>query len=386
MKNRTEEHKSQGAAHRLPWLDAARLLAITFVVFNHALNTIYTSYIPQGGTAAECMTAAETVFRALAYTLSRYGVPLFLMITGALLLPRDYETPGVTRRLYRHNILRLLVATELWLAIYFIGILVTGQGQRALLLGTDPASARAAAPGVILHALLNQLFIDPVTLGNMWYMQMIIPVYMLLPAIATAVKRLPGKCLAIPAIAVYAYFCVLPTLQVILAACGSGFRLTPALHASYLFTYYVIFIVLGYLTARGALARFSTRTLLTALALLTAASAAYLVWLYHTPVDYQFSYEFPLLYPAAPCVFELIRRHADRSRRIITLGAATAFAVYMIHRPLLLLLQRALRFHPGTSGITGFAALCLLSFSIAVLATLALSRVRPVRRWLLLMK
>lgn len=388
MKNRTEEHQLQGRTQRLPWLDAARLAAIAFVIVNHSLSSLYGNQFPTGTAPASIMTTTETIFRALMFTISRYGVPLFLMITGALLLPRDYETPTVTRRLYRHNIVRLLVATELWLAIYFIGILLTGQGQRARLLGTS-GSGITALINLTLHGVLNQLFISPVTLGNMWYMQMIIPVYMMLPLVATALKRLPLKYLAAPAAVVFAYFCVLPTIQVILAASGSHILITPAFHASYLFTYYIIFIALGYLIAhRHILKPLPTRTLIATLTALTLLSAAYLTWLYHTTIDYQYGYEFPLLYLAAPALFELLRRSraTNRPRPLVTWTATAAFALYMLHRPLLIILERYLGFRPGTTGITGFIVLFLASATLSSLLIIPLSRIKPLRRWLLLMK
>ena len=41
--------------------------------------------------------------KAFLYVFSRLGVPLFLMITGALLLDRKYEEKNQLRRFITHN-------------------------------------------------------------------------------------------------------------------------------------------------------------------------------------------------------------------------------------------------------------------------------------------
>ena len=64
--------------------------------------------IPRGGGAQ-----SGFAWKALLTVASRYGVPLFLMITGALILRKRFETAEDVRRFYRHNWLSLLITSEI---------------------------------------------------------------------------------------------------------------------------------------------------------------------------------------------------------------------------------------------------------------------------------
>ncbi len=105
-------------AKRQYWLDVARAVAIIFITFNHALSR---SFHTRGETLQEflLMSTPESFLKAFLYVFSRIGVPLFLMITGALLIPRNYEARETTKRFIRHNWLSLLRTTMIWLVIMF---------------------------------------------------------------------------------------------------------------------------------------------------------------------------------------------------------------------------------------------------------------------------
>lgn len=65
--------QSVSQSHRIYWLDVARAIAILFVVFTHIHEQIgVDSYIIQ----------------AIFYDIDRLGVPLFFMLSGALVLPK----------------------------------------------------------------------------------------------------------------------------------------------------------------------------------------------------------------------------------------------------------------------------------------------------------
>ena len=87
---------------RVFWLDAVRALAVISVTFNHALNR---SVLDQISLLRQLNPYA--FLGCLLYIFSRLGVPLFLMLSGALLLGRDYTQPRIRSRFYRHNWLLL---------------------------------------------------------------------------------------------------------------------------------------------------------------------------------------------------------------------------------------------------------------------------------------
>lgn len=79
---------------RLHWLDFARFFAILSISLNHALHRSYE--INLGSQYAEYLTlgAGSVLFESVIAILSRIGVPLFLMISGALLLNKDFSSGG----------------------------------------------------------------------------------------------------------------------------------------------------------------------------------------------------------------------------------------------------------------------------------------------------
>ena len=75
---------------RLFWLDISRFIAIISITMNHAINRSYQNYSDQ---ICDFLTLPlwENIFKATITVFSHLGVPLFLMISGALLLHKKME-------------------------------------------------------------------------------------------------------------------------------------------------------------------------------------------------------------------------------------------------------------------------------------------------------
>ncbi|MFL2020357.1 MAG: acyltransferase family protein [Weissella hellenica] len=80
---------------RYLWIDIARLFAILCVVFNHVNENLNQSPITK-----------TTVILQL---IGRMGVPLFLMISGYLMLNRDYTVQDKMDKFVHHNMLPMVV-------------------------------------------------------------------------------------------------------------------------------------------------------------------------------------------------------------------------------------------------------------------------------------
>lgn len=76
---------------RESYLDYARVFAIISISCNHAITRAFSVY---DTTYEEFLAYPKIVslFRSIIYVFSRMGVPVFLMITGALLLNKKIET------------------------------------------------------------------------------------------------------------------------------------------------------------------------------------------------------------------------------------------------------------------------------------------------------
>ena len=67
------------------YLDIARAIAIISISLNHAVNRTYDNYAGQMEEFLE-LSWASSLLKAVTTMFSHLGVPLFLMISGALLL------------------------------------------------------------------------------------------------------------------------------------------------------------------------------------------------------------------------------------------------------------------------------------------------------------
>ena len=153
---------------RIRWIDLARAFGILTVVLCHCVHEIYRLQL----TYMSSLHRTGRLFGFAAFTAGRLGVPLFLMISGYLLLNRSY-TADRCRHFFRHNFLRLLACTEIWFLFYHIFLSVTNLQDFSL-----------------RDMLLEMLFIKNGSIGHMWYMPVILGVYLLLPAAANALHSL----------------------------------------------------------------------------------------------------------------------------------------------------------------------------------------------------
>ena len=117
------------------------------------------------------MSGARQIILYTLLIFGRCGVPLFLMITGYLLLDRDYSQ-GKWKSFYLHKWLYLLLVTEIWFMIYEV-FSVCVQGN--LFVWKD--------------FILRLLFIKEPVLSHAWYMPMILKLYLLIPLIAQIIKK-----------------------------------------------------------------------------------------------------------------------------------------------------------------------------------------------------
>ena len=147
------------AMKRIAALDLVRTVAIGSVVFCHAIELFLPADVPE-------MLASHPlayIIYIASLLLGRVGVPLFLFLTGYLLLSRDYSRGGVNK-FYRQHLLPLLICWEIWVLILNF-FLACWSGEVDL--------------GLYVR---NALFLEEVHIGMAWFMPMILGMYLFLPA------------------------------------------------------------------------------------------------------------------------------------------------------------------------------------------------------------
>ena len=186
---------------RIVWLDYARMFAIICVVITHTTERVY----EMNAEILAQSPAHSRLFALSMFTIGRLGVPIFFFLTGYLLLDRDYPREKYITFLKR-NFCGLLLTTAIWIIIYNL--------FNAWFYNT---------PFSIKECLMNLLFVRSTRMTHMWYMPVIIGMYLFIPLVANAFKHTDLNVLYIPLEVVFAYYFVIPAINVILRATGIGY-------------------------------------------------------------------------------------------------------------------------------------------------------------------
>ncbi len=206
---------------RIQYLDVLRVLAMLAVVFLHA--SAATLMVGDGSAVWHFSNALTSLFSA--------GVPLFFMISGALLL-NSHKTVSVGYTLKR-RVLRLLVPLLVWSLIYIAYSLVVSWR-----VGGSPDWAEA------IYAL-KHLPGNPVIVP-LWFMYAMIAVYILSPLLKRLVDNL-SRDLVLYLLGLWVLFsCLLPTIQAFVPESVSPIF---TLHVKYdldFFAGYLGYFLLGY--------------------------------------------------------------------------------------------------------------------------------------------
>lgn len=348
---------------------------------------------------------SSTLISAIIGSTSKVGVPLFLIISGYLMLDRDYTGPKL-KRFLMHNYLPMFVSFECWCAIAFL-----------------PHFAANRTLQTIADFLRTMLFIDEPAMIHFWYMQMLLGIYLLIPVLAcflrhpqlqqdvtssTSIKQnteqkvkhgskktpLPQHTRYIILLAIIgtAFILVLPTIQTILTwfSVDIDYEITlgGCVGRGSLGLLYMLF---GYLLKKDV---FHISSRKTSLCLLIAA--AVLLWLV-SALELRLTNELFLVTagfsPIAFFAFALSNaaiystfwKHCPGWLSTAMTGLASySYGIYMVH-PIVAQVFRALI--PDSMHLLRIASLNTVSILLfSLLAVFVIARIRPLRKWLLLIK
>ena len=145
--------------------DAVRITAVFMIVMIHVSAYVVTYF----RTTDNATFVVGNIFNGL----GRAGTPLFLMLTGALLL--DERRPVASRAFYRKNLLSICLLLVFWLFFY-----ATWRAVALRQLMGKPADMK-----LFLDYLLTLRGRFP----HLWYMFMLIGVYILIPVLRLIVRK-----------------------------------------------------------------------------------------------------------------------------------------------------------------------------------------------------
>ena len=183
MKTSTVELPNQKNRH-IVWLDVVRFIAMFTVVCCHCADPF--NFYP--GTAPNI--GEIKLWGAIYGSVLRPCVPLFVMITGALLLP----VRGDTSAFYKKRIARVLYPFFIWSVIYNLFPWITGWlgFSPQIILDFFPYAGEEVMRqsfSVAVKYILNIPFNFSILAVHMWYIYLLIGLYLYLPIFSAWVEK-----------------------------------------------------------------------------------------------------------------------------------------------------------------------------------------------------
>jgi len=314
-----------GLKKRVVWYDFARFFAIVSITLNHAVNRSYGI----GSNHFETffgLSLKSSYFAAIIQVVSRLGVPIFLMLSGALLLNKKMETAEDVKRFYKHNLAPLFIATEIWLFIMYIQI---------WLCDFIPNKGNFNLISDIKGLILTLCFTNQKTNGSMWYMPMIMGIYLFLPMIIMTIDKIPGKYVALSCSLVFIGSYLYPNYNSFLAQTGSSAdRLDFAFEPLDLFSPFLLFIIIGYYVNKGLLKKINSFVLVFVTLFVFALCCYYQKWGFGNTYDYVVKYNSTGVLIVSTGLFEIFRRFSDKKHfytPFVTYISEISFGIYFVH-------------------------------------------------------
>ena len=303
---------------RVDWLDLVRSIAIITVVLCHTTESVFYADIY----LMESPTLAARLFALLFHTVGRIGVPLFLFLTGYLLLDRKYNTATEVVRFWKTKLLPLVITYELWLLIY---------ETYNVLFGNKVFDIKAL--------ICRMLFFQYSDWSHMWYIPMIIGVYLMLPFVSYLLKAFPSKLFIIPAAACFFYCFVFPNINIVTPVYKNTLSLdfTGNVFGLYIVCGYFMKKLIVYLhtALKGKKLKICIAGLFFMSALSFAVVVAFTMICFSKGIAFDLWYDFSLLFISTVCLFMGIGLiFIDRKvplRRVWNKISISSMGIYFIH-------------------------------------------------------
>ena len=377
----TEKSAQNTEKSRISQLDIVRVFAILMVILIHTAEGIYGTgeWVPE-------LTGMSFIVYSLIKLFGRVGVPFFLMLTGYLLLDRDYSDSAMTGKFYKRRFLPMLLACELWIVIYWV--------LQRLLFVDKLWFGGAQSVSTLLRYLTFQ---DRNDWQISWYIPVLILLYLFIPFIANGMRSMPKRYIAIPVIWFSVQEIGFWTLNSFFSCFFRGSYIPAVQYLSNtilrfrtdnygIIGIYFSFALVGLLMRKGMLKGIGKRTLLAAMGLILITSVLWLKAFFRRDgIQYTIWYEWAPVDILAVVMFELITRMKAPARWASVAAWMSKYGLgyFFIHGIVLNLLLAYIPIRTGICSVDT-AVYFLATFVISTGAIFLMSKVPVLSRRLLL--
>lgn len=290
---------------------------------------------------ASDMTSFQLSFINFLGLLWSWGVPIFVMLTGALLLNPKKEI--TIKTLLVRYFLRIVVAIALFGTIC----------SCMKLLKTTGASFNL---NLLWTAIVNTA--QGNTWAYLWYLYMLAGLYLLIPFVKIFISNVSNNVLLYTMLVLFIFNSIFPTIETI-----SGFKFGIELPVN---SIYLFYLLLGsYLHANDI--KCSKAILIPTLIISLIVVATNFMHLY--------DYNSPFIVMQAICVFLLTKQYINRPFKIANWLAPNIFGIYLIHPFFLNFLHKQANFTP-----TNYSVYLVLIVSLITTITLSVTVVHIARK------
>ena len=347
---------------RLKWVDFVRAAAICFVVLCHATESIYRLALDD----IMALSIQSRIFCFVSFTCGRIGVPLFLMISGSLLLTRYYDEQKI-KQFWRKKWLHLLICTLIWFAVYDCFILSYRH---------EPIS--------LLQFINEMFFLSKVKMSHVWYLPSILGIYILLPFVASVLREY-NNLVIFPLIFFTVYSFGFSTFNIFYRCYFPQNPLANQFSTGFSGGIYGLLIIYGYFIRKGAFSKLKT-IYITLISLASFIMVVYMqIWSYQKGSVYNVWYDNLFLLSASMGFFELARRMGRiYGYKVIKEISKYSFSIYLTHNIVREVL-RTLIIKTSLNKPCQVFLLWLVCFSCSFLISWLISKIPRVGKYILYM-
>lgn len=341
-------------------LDLLRVLACYLVIHQHASEFFYV------GEAGSVVPGENTFWIGIITSIARISVPLFVMISGFLLLPM--KGPG--SEFFKKRFVRILGPFVVWSALYALYYVATR------------GDSWGQAITNILHIPVN----FGVEVGHLWYIYMLVGLYLIVPVISPWLAKC-SKAELQGYLGLWGVTTLIPYIHLIFPQIWGECFWNPT-PAFYYFSGFIGYFLLGFHARRYGPLSLSWAVLLTVVGyIVTAAIFCSRVETAATIPDLELSWGFctvnvaMMTYGVFSIFLHVKARGESRMGRLVQDISLKSYGIYLAHIMILTLFVGWLR-PLFSSTLTAVPVMALCSFVCTYLLVRLLSYLPRSRYWL----
>jgi surface polysaccharide O-acyltransferase-like enzyme len=313
----------ENSKQRIINLDLVRTFAILFVILCHSVEIIYSRTKLEwvyfiNLFVYKNVEGFSRLFMIIIYTIGKLGVPLFLFLTGTLILSKKFNTDKDILDFYKKNLLPLVIVYMVWTVFYYLFINLGNLKDVN-----------------IFYLIQEMFFLKSSTMPHMWYLPMIIGIYIALPFMSKIVHSFSKKSIYVLLSIMSFYLIIIPMIENILKIFKITNHFNVSLNTSIFGGFCGIYVFLGYYLYTN---RKKINKLYVAIVGLLSfiITVSFQIIAFSNGYGYYLWYDFPFLMISAACLFLLLCNininFSDKFKSLITITSKLSLGMFLVHR------------------------------------------------------